>query len=139
MDEQLLQLDLIYSKISYVLACLANYSSLNLSLEITHINDNISLIKKSLMENKDYLDIRDVIAFRNQLMELKKKVKDEKEVPLSGHKIACLLFEITTLIHLFIVKYPDLNNDFQEYLDIASNYLYYCGRIINIEILSYEN
>ncbi len=138
MDEYLLKLELINCKIGYVLACLTNYSSLNLSKTIIQINDDISLIKNSLIDNKDYLDIRDVIELRNALKELEKKVDDEK-VSLSGHKIACLLFEISTLIKLFILEFQDLKQDFKEYLEIASKYLYYCGKIINIEILYYKN
>ena len=138
MDEYLLKLELINCKIGYVLACLTNYSSSNLSKTIIQINDDISLIKNSLIDNKDYLDIRDVIELRNALKELEKKVDDEK-VSLFGHKIACLLFEISTLIKLFILEFQDLKQDFKEYLEIASKYLYYCGKIINIEILYYKN
>ena len=139
MKEILLKLDLIYSKIGYVLACLSSYSSLNLSKRINEINSKIFLIKKSLLEEKDYVDIRDVIELRNYLKELKNRLSNDEKVLLDGHKIACLLFEISIEIKLLILKIDIEYNDIIEYLTLASQYLYECGRIVNIEILCFEN
>ena len=139
MKEILLKLDLIYSKIGYVLACLSSYSSLNLSKRINEINSKIFLIKKSLLEEKDYVDIRDVIELRNYLKELKNRLSNDEKVLLDGHKIACLLFEISIEIKLLILKIDIEYNDIIEYLTLASQYLYDCGRIVNIEILCFEN
>lgn len=139
MKEILLKLDLIYSKIGYILACLSSYSSLNLSKRINEINSKIFLIKKSLLEEKDYVDIRDVIELRNYLKELKNRLPNDEKVLLDGHKIACLLFEISIEIKLLILKIDIEYNDIIEYLTLASQYLYDCGRIVNIEILCFEN
>lgn len=139
MKEILLKLDLIYSKIGYILACLSSYSSLNLSKRINEINSKIFLIKKSLSEEKDYVDIRDVIELRNYLKELKNRLPNDEKVLLDGHKIACLLFEISIEIKLLILKIDIEYNDIIEYLTLASQYLYDCGRIVNIEILCFEN
>ena len=136
-EKQLLELDLYYSKLGYILALLSNYSFLDLSKRISKIMKNISLIKQSLMDNKRYVDVRDVIEIRNELKELASKL-NEDQVSLQGHKISCLLFEISTMIKLFILDF-NYDEDMKEYLEIASKYLYCCGRIINIEILCFED
>ena len=138
-DENILMLDLIYSKIGYILACLSSYSSLDLSKRIIDINKDIYLIKKSLVDNKEYVDIRNVISLREHLKQLKTRVKEEKNVALDGHKIACLLFEVSTLIKMLVAKFDKTKEDIIEYLLLTSEYLYTCGRIINIEILCFEN
>ena len=138
-DENILMLDLIYSKIGYILACLSSYSSLDLSKRIIDINHNLYLIKKTLLENIDYLDIRNVISLREHLKQLKTRVLEEKDVALDGHKIACLLFEVSTLIKMLVTKFDKTKEDIIEYLLLTSEYLYTCGRIINIEILCFEN
>ena len=138
-DENILMLDLIYSKIGYVLACLSSYSSLDLSKRIIDINKEVYLIRKSLVDNKDYVDIRNVISLREHLKQLKTRVSEEKDVALDGHKIACLLFEVSTLIKMLVAKFDKTKEDIIEYLLLTSEYLYTCGRIINIEILCFEN
>ena len=138
-DENILMLDLIYSKIGYILACLSSYSSLDLSKRIIDINKDIYLIKKSLIDNKEYVDIRNVISLREHLKQLKTRVEEEKNVALDGHKIACLLFEVSTLIKMLVAKFDKTKEDIIEYLLLTSEYLYTCGRIINIEILCFEN
>ena len=138
-DENILMLDLIYSKIGYILACLSSYSSLDLSKRIIDINKDIYLIKKSLVDNKEYVDIRNVISLREHLKQLKTRVEEEKNVALDGHKIACLLFEVSTLIKMLVAKFDKTKEDIIEYLLLTSEYLYTCGRIINIEILCFEN
>ena len=45
---------------------------------------------KSLLEEKNFLDVRDVIKLRNNLKELKSRLNDDIQVSLEGHKIACL-------------------------------------------------
>lgn len=138
-DENILMLDLIYCKIGYILACLSSYSSLDLSKRIIDINKDIYLIKKSLVDNKEYVDIRNVISLREHLKQLKTRVEEEKNVALDGHKIACLLFEVSTLIKMLVAKFDKTKEDIIEYLLLTSEYLYTCGRIINIEILCFEN
>lgn len=133
-----LRLDLINCKISYILTCLTSYASLDLSKRIYDINQKIFLIKKSLIDQKEYVDIRNVIELRDQLKEIIKRVENDNEVFLSGHKIACLLFEASIEIKLFNNEFEILN-DFKEYLLLASQYLYYCARVVNIELLCYEN
>ncbi|MDY2888444.1 MAG: hypothetical protein SOU19_02655 [Candidatus Caccosoma sp.] len=132
-------LDIIYSKISYILACLNNYTSLDLSKRIKDINDNIYLIKKGFIDNKAYVDIRNVISLRENLDLLKNRIQNiDDKVMLEGHKISCLLFETSKIIELFLEEFNLNDLDLKEYLLLASKYLYFCGRIINIEILSYE-
>ncbi len=138
-DENILMLDLIYSKIGYILACLSSYSSLDLSKRIIDINKSVYLIKKSLIDEKEYVDIRNVISLREHLKQLKTRVSEEKDVALDGHKIACLLFEVSTLIKMLVAKFDKTKEDIIEYLLLTSEYLYTCGRIINIEILCFEN
>ena len=138
-NKEILMLDLIQSKIGYILACLSSYSSLDLSKRIIDINHNLYLIKKTLLENIDYLDIRNVISLREHLKQLKTRVSEEKDVALDGHKIACLLFEVSTLIKMLVTKFDKTKEDIIEYLLLTSEYLYTCGRIINIEILCFEN
>ena len=138
-DENILMLDLIYSKIGYILACLSSYSSLDLSKRIIDINKSVYLIKKSLIDEKEYVDIRNVISLREHLKQLKTRVLEEKDVALDGHKIACLLFEVSTLIKMLVTKFDKTKEDIIEYLLLTSEYLYTCGRIINIEILCFEN
>ena len=138
MNKQILFVDLIHSKIAYILALLASYSSLDLSKRINDINDDINKIKKSFLEEKNYLDVRDVIKLRSNLKELKSRLNDDIQVSLEGHKIACLLFEVTTLIKLFVNEYQDINEDIKEYLLLTSEYLYDCGRIVNNETLCFE-
>ena len=137
LDKQLLDLDLIHSKLAYILACMSSYSFLDLSKRIIEIMDSINKIKQSLIDNKRYIDIRDAIKLRNDLKELESKLNDD-QVSLQGHKIACLLFEISTIIKIFMLEF-DYDEDMKEYLEIASKYLFDCGRIINIEILCFEN
>lgn len=138
MDKQLLMIDLIHSKLAYILASLTSYSSLDLSKRINDINDDIDLIKKSILDNKMYIDIRDVISLRNDLKELKGRLDDDIKVSLQGHKIACLLFEISTLMRIFIVENESINEDFKEYLSLASEYMYNCGRIVNQHTICFE-
>ena len=138
-DENILMLDLIYSKIGYILACLSSYSSLDLSKRIIDINKSVYLIKKSLIDEKEYVDIRNVITLREHLKQLKTRIPEEKDVALDGHKIACLLFEVSTLIKMLVAKFDKTKEDIIEYLLLTSEYLYTCGRIINIEILCFEN
>ena len=138
-DENILMLDLIYSKIGYILACLSSYSSLDLSKRIIDINKSVYLIKKSLIDEKEYVDIRNVISLREHLKQLKTRISEEKDVALDGHKIACLLFEVSTLIKMLVAKFDKTKEDIIEYLLLTSEYLYTCGRIINIEILCFEN
>ena len=138
-DKLILSLDLIYSKIGYVLACLASYSSLDLSKRINDINQHIYLIKKSILDNKEYVDIRNVIDLREKLKELKTRLPNDNEVALQGHKIACLLFEVSTYIKLIILEFDKTKEDMIEYLSLSSEFLHDCGRIINIEILCFEN
>ena len=105
MNEQLsLSFDLIYSKIGYILACLASYTSLDLSKRIVDINNHIHLIKKSFIDDKEYVDIRNVITLREQLKQLKTRIQNEDDVALDGHKIACLLFEVSTYIKMIILQ-----------------------------------
>ena len=138
MNKQIIYVDLIHSKIAYILALLASYSSLDLSKRINDINDDIDKIKKSFLEEKNYVDVRDVIKLRNNLKELKSRLSDDIIVSLKGHKIACLLFEVYSLIKLFVCEYPDINEDIKEYLLLASEYLYTSGRIVNNETLCFE-
>ena len=137
LTKQTLQLDLIHSKIAFVLANLASYSFLDLSKRIDEIMHYIDKIKQSLIDNKRYVDIRDVIKLREELKKLETKL-DDVQVSLQGHKIACLLFEVSTLINIFILDF-DYDEDMKEYLELASKYLFDCGRIINIEILCFED
>ena len=138
MNKQLLTLDLIHSKIAYILASLTAYSSLDLSKRISDINDGIELVKKGLIDGKQYIDIRNVIEFRKQLQELKSRLNDDIEVSLQGHKIACLLFEISTLLKIFICDCGDLQEDICEYLQLISEYMYNCGRIVNQQTICFE-
>ena len=140
MNEQLsLSFDLIYSKIGYILACLASYTSLDLSKRIVDINNHIHLIKKSFIDDKEYVDIRNVITLREQIKQLKTRIQNEDDVALDGHKIACLLFEVSTYIKMIILQIDKTKEDIIEYLSLSSEYLYYCARIINVEILCFEN
>ena len=135
----ILTLDLIQSKIGYILACLSSYSSLDLSKRINDINQHIYLIKKSILDNKEYVDIRNVIDLREKLKELKTRLPNDNKVTLQGHKIACLLFEVSTYIKLIILEFDKTKEDVIEYLSLSSEFLHDCGRIINIEILCFEN
>ena len=140
MNEKLiLSFDLIYSKLGYILACLTSYFSLDLSKGINDIKQHIHMIQKSIEDNKEYVDIRDVINLREKLKQLESRLDNDNKVALEGHKIACLLFEVATLINLAIIDFNKSNEDMIEYLSLASKYLYNCGRIINIEILCFEN
>ena len=138
MTKKVLYIDIIHSKIGYILACMSSYSSLDLSKRIIDINNDIDLIKKSMIDKKNYIDIRNVIDLREKLKELKTRINDEGEVSLQGHKIACLLFEVSAIIKLFINEYQ-LDEEINEYLLLTSEYLYVCGRIVNIEVLCFEN
>ena len=138
-NENILTLDLIYCKIGYILACLSSYSSLDLSKRLIDINKDIYLIKQSIVGNKDFVDIRNVISLREHLKQLKTRVKDDKVVALDGHKISCLFFEVSTLIKMLVLKLNTSNEDIIEYLTLTSEFLYICGRIVNIEVLCFEN
>lgn len=138
MDKIVLYIDLIHSKISYIIAMLSSYSSLDLSKRINEINSDIDLIKKSILNNKQYIDIRNVLKLKEKLKELKGRLNDDIEVSLQGHKIACLFFECSTIIKI-VINEVSLNEDYKEYLLITSEYLYNCGRIVNNEILCFEN
>ena len=135
----ILTLDLIQSKIGYILACLSSYSSLDLSKRINDIHHFLFLINKSIKENKDYVDIRNVVTLRENYKELhESRLHNDDEVSLKGHKISCLLFEVSIEIKLLINESIVLNDEMKEYLEIASKYLYDCGRIVNNEILCFE-
>ena len=139
MNEKLtLSLDLINSKLGYILASLASFTSLDLSKGINEIHQHIELINKSLKDNKEYVDIRNVINLRENLNKLQNRLTNDQEVLLQGHKIACLLFEVATLINLVILDFDNSKEDMIEYLTLASKYLHTCGRIVNIEILCFE-
>ena len=138
-DKLILKLELIHSKIGYILACLSSYSSLDLSKRINEINDAINLIIKSYIDNKQYFDIRNVISFREKLKELENRLNTDEVVSLQGHKIACLLFEVSVEIKMLLLDIEIDNEDVNEYLTLASKYLYDCGRIINIEVLCFED
>lgn len=140
MNEKLtLSFDLINSKLGYILANLASLTSLDLSKGINEINQHIYLIKKSLIDNKEYVDIRNVINLRENLQKLENRLNSDKQVLLQGHRIACLLFEVATLIKLAILEMDNSKEDMIEYLSLSSKYLYDCGRIVNIEILCFES
>ena len=138
-DKLILKLELIHSKIGYILACLSSYNSLDLSKRINEINDGINLLIKSYIENKNYIDIRHVISFREKLKELETRLGNDEKVSLQGHKIACLLFEVSVEIKMLLLDFNINNEEFNEYLTLASKYLYDCGRIINIQILCFED
>ena len=138
-ERNILWLNKIHSKIGYILAHLSSYSSLDLSKRIIEINEHIELINKTFKEQKNYIDVRNVIKLREQLKELKTRLNDDDEVSLQGHKIACLLFEVSMEIKMLILDIDASYDDIIEYLSLASQYLYDCGRIINIEILCFEN
>ena len=138
-DKLILKLELIHSKIGYILACLSSYNSLDLSKRINEINDGINLLIKSYIENKNYIDIRHVISFREKLKELESRLGNDEKVSLQGHKIACLLFEVSVEIKMLLLDFNIDNEEFSEYLTLASKYLYDCGRIINIEVLCFED
>ncbi|MCI5744813.1 MAG: hypothetical protein MR270_00820 [Erysipelotrichaceae bacterium] len=141
MNEQTLKLDLIQSKVGYILALLSSYPSLDLSKRIEDINKVIYLIKKSIIDQKEYIDIRNVINLRSLLENVKNTYgfKSEEEISYDGHKIACKLFEIALEIKLFVIDNKMLNQDYLEYLSLASEFFIDCGRIINIKILCYDN
>ena len=139
MNEKLiLSLDLINSKLGYILASLTSFTSLDLSKGINEIHQHIELINKSLKDNKEYVDIRNVINLRENLKKLKDRLPNEENISLKGHRIACLLFEVATLIKLATLDFKLSYEDMIEYLTLASEYLYCCGRIVNIEILCFE-
>ena len=138
-ERYILKLNIIHSKIGYILACLSSYSSLDLSKRIIEINEHIELINKTFKEEKNYIDVRNVIKLREHLKELKTRLTDDVEVSLQGHKIACLLFEVSMEIKMLILDIDSSYDDIIEYLSLTSQYLYDCGRIINIEVLCFEN
>ena len=111
------------------------------SSDITELTgvDFASVPLKIVTDEKEYVDIRNVISLREHLKQLKTRVLEEKDVALDGHKIACLLFEVSTLIKMLVAKFDKTKEDIIEYLLLTSEYLYTCGRIINIEILCFEN
>ena len=140
MNEKLtLSLDLINSKLGYILASLASFTSLDLSKGINEIHQHIELINKSLKDNKEYVDIRNVINLREKLNVLQSRVNDESEVSFKGHRIACLLFEVATLLKMAILDFKPSYEDMIEYLSLASEYCYLSGRIVNIDILCFES
>ena len=96
-------------------------------------------IIKSYIENKQYFDIRNVISFREKLKELESRLNSDEKVSLQGHKIACLLFEVSVEIKMLLLDIEIDNEEVNEYLTLASKYLYDCGRIINIEVLCFED
>ena len=115
--KEIIYLDIIYSKISYILACLNSYTSLDLSKRIKNINDNIYLIKKGIIDNKAYVDIRNVISLREDISLLSTRIKNiDDRVLLEGHKTSCLLFEASKIIELFLEE-NNLND-----LDLSENY-----------------
>ena len=139
MNEKLiLSLDLINCKLGYILASLASFTSLDLSKGINEIHQHIELINKSLIDGKEYVDIRNVINLRENLKKLKNRLPNEESVSFKGHRIACLLFEVATLIKLVILDFDESYADMIEYLSLASEYCYCGGRIVNIEILCFE-
>ena len=139
MNEKLiLSLDLINCKLGYILASLASFTSLDLSKGINEIHQHIELINKSLKDNKEYVDIRNVINLRENLKKLESRLNNKDEVSFKGHRIACLLFEAATLIKMAILDFDATYEDMIEYLSLASEYCYLSGRIVNIEILCFE-
>ena len=101
--------------------------------------NHIKIFDRFSWQTKRYNDVRNVIKLREQLKELKTRLNDDDEVSLQGHKIACLLFEVSMEIKMLILDIDASYDDIIEYLSLASQYLYDCGRIINIEILCFEN
>ena len=138
MDKKVLYIDLIHSKIGYILACLSSYSSLDLSKRISEVLLDLDLIKKSYLDKKQYFDIRNVVNFKEKTKELEKRLTDDVQVSLHGHKISCLFFEVSTLVKIYINDF-EMNEDIKEYFDLLSTYLYNCARIINNEILCFED
>jgi hypothetical protein len=139
MNEKLiLSLDLINCKLGYILASLASFTSLDLSKGINEINQHIELISQSIKDDKEYVDIRNVINLRENLKKLKTRLNNEDKVSLKGHRIACLLFEVATLLKLAILDFDESYEDMIEYLSLSSEYCYFSGRIVNIEILCFE-
>ena len=136
MEKLLLDIDIVSAKLAYIIASLASYSSLDLSKRLNLIVDELYLIKKSLIESKQYIDIRNVVAFREDVKALKDRVKPENEIIFSGHKIACLLFEVS--IYFKQLNQAIKQEDYQEYMLLASEYTYLAGRLVNKELLSQE-
>ena len=64
-ERNILWLNKIHSKIGYILAHLSSYSSLDLSKRIIEINEHIELINKTFKEQKNYIDVRNVIKLRD--------------------------------------------------------------------------
>ena len=119
------------------MASLASFTSLDLSKGINEIHQHIELINKSLKDNKEYVDIRNVINLRENLKKLESRLNNKDEVSFKGHRIACLLFEAATLIKMAILDFDATYEDMIEYLSLASEYCYLSGRIVNIEILCF--
>ena len=131
-------INIIHARIGYILASLSSYQHLGINKEISKINNQIEDIKRSLIEDKEYLDIRDVIKMRNMVEEKKKEIKGYDGNPLyDGHKIACLLYEVSLEIEKLIIDLDISNEEFNEFLSLSSQYLSICARIVNKELLSY--
>lgn len=140
-DKTICEIKILCSKLGYILSSLSSYSSLDLSKRLKRINDNLFKIAKSLKEEKNQIDIRDVIELKEQLNQLKKNMPNNEEILLEGHKIACLLFEFSYQVEWVKIdlSQQQINEDFVEYLDYVAQFCYFCARWVNINLLCFEN
>lgn len=137
MDNDIIQIKILEAKLGYISTLLASYSSLNLSKIINDIHLKLYLLEKTIIEKKDYIDIRDAMYLKNEVTNLK-NILPNKEIYLSGHKIACLLFEISFLLKK-LKNEINVNDDIKEYLENVCEYLFLSGRYVNIQLLCNEN
>ena len=136
-DEIIYKIELLEAKLGYINACIASYYSLTLSKITNDIHQKLHFLKKTILENKDYIDIRDSIELKKEVEKLQELLPN-KEIYMSGHKIACLLFEFSILIKSLITVI-NVNDDIKEYLQYVQEYTFLAGRYINMSLLCNEN
>ena len=106
---------------------------------------NIGYLSQDVISNLDntvYEEVssvfKDLMIQEENLKKLESRLNNKDEVSFKGHRIACLLFEVATLLKMAILDFDATYEDMIEYLSLASEYCYLSGRIVNIEILCFE-
>lgn len=136
--------DLIYdlqyleASLGKIIALLAKYSILNLSVSLHFIMKILVQFQFSIKQQSFQFDIRDVKKMQEFKEKLSSKVKSKDGyVALCGHSLACEFYLLHPLILKVLQKFNNsqFENEYLQFLLELDDYVLLCGQYINQSFL----
>lgn len=134
MDELGLDLQLLEASFGKVIALLAKYPILNLSLSFNNVFKKIFLTQLYVEKQEQTIDARDVQALEDNLNWITKKVTIKQgRVAYGGSTLACEIYLLNPLILKVLnqLKLMNANEDYLQYYELLSKYILLCGQYVN--------